>query len=346
MNTERFQLNFFLGLLVGVLIFTAIIFLPFLAPIALSIMFAVVLKPVQKFFLKLWKGYATPASFSTVFFLIIAILVPMVFLGFKVFDESYRFYFDIRDKGFGDLNASIGHFTQVIQAYYPDFSFDSAKYLNNFSNWFVSNLGAIFSNTTNLAMNIILGIVSLFYVLRDGHKLKSEIIKLSPLADKYDEEIATRLETAVNSVVIGSLFTAIVQGLCLGIGFVFFGIPHAVLWGTIAAMIALLPAGTTIVLVPGALYLLAIGNIPGAIGIIVWGVLLVGTVDNILKPLLIHKKSKAHAFLILLAVLGGLVYFGLVGIFLGPLVIAFLLALIDIYKLLILDDTKKKVTAL
>lgn len=346
MNTERFQLNFFLGLFVGVLIFTAVIFLPFLAPIALSIMFAVVLQPIQRFFMRVWRGHSNFASFSTILFLVIVILVPLIFLGSKLFDESYKFYFDLRDRGLGDISSTINHYVLLIQNYFPDFSFDTVKYVNNFSNWLVSNLGVIFSGTTNVGLNIVLGTVCLFYVLRDGGKLKTELIKLSPLADKYDQEIATRLAIAVNSVIVGSLFTAIVQGICLGIGFAFFGIPHAVLWGTLAAAIALLPAGTTVVLVPGALWLLATGNIFGAVGVLIWGALIVGTIDNILKPLLIHKKSKAHPLLILLAVLGGLAFFGLVGIFLGPLVIAFLLALIDIYKLLVGDDVNKERTTI
>jgi predicted PurR-regulated permease PerM len=104
-------------------------------------------------------------------------------------------------------------------------------------------------------------------------------------------------------------------------------------WGSIAAVAALIPGvGTALVVVPGVLYLFFTGSTGYAIGLLIWGLLAVGLIDNLLGPLVVNRGIKIHPFIILLSVLGGLTFFGLVGFILGPLIIAFLFALLEIYK--------------
>jgi predicted PurR-regulated permease PerM len=128
----------------------------------------------------------------------------------------------------------------------------------------------------------------------------------------------------------------VIQGVLTTIGFYLFGIQHAVLWGSIAAVAALVPGfGTSIVVVPGIIFLFLSGSTNPAIGLTIWSVVIIGLVDNFLMPTFVGKKFQAHPMLILFGVLGGIFLFGPIGVFMGPLVIALLLALIDIYKLLL-----------
>jgi predicted PurR-regulated permease PerM len=211
----------------------------------------------------------------------------------------------------------------------------------------VDNLGRIFSSTASLALGLFISLVALFYLLRDGKRFKKTIMEASPLADKYDEQIMDKIERAVNSVIRGSLFTSLIKGVLATIGFMIFGIDHALLWGTLTAIVSLLPGiGAGITIIPAVVYLLVVDKIGAAIGLGVWGVIVIGLVDNILMPIIVGQGFRVHPLFVMLSVIGGIMFFGPVGLFLGPLVIALFSALLEIYKLIILDDQNKKITSL
>jgi predicted PurR-regulated permease PerM len=159
---------------------------------------------------------------------------------------------------------------------------------------------------------------------------------LSPLPDKYDSRVIQRLHDAINSVVRGALLIALIQGIVSGVGLSIFGVPNAVLWGSLAVIAALIPyVGTAAVITPAVVYLFLIDRTGAAIGLAIWGVVAVGLMDNFLGPRLVNRGIKLHPVVILLAVLGGLVFFGPLGYILGPLVVSLLFALLDIYPLLV-----------
>ena len=175
-------------------------------------------------------------------------------------------------------------------------------------------------------------LISLFYFLRDGKSFTQYLKILSPLSDRQDEKILSRLFVAVNSVIKGALSIALIQGFLTGIGFWIFGVPNPVLWGSTAAIAALVPnIGTALVLVPAIGFLYLNGEVAQAIGLGIWSITAVGLIDNILGPYLINRGVKIHPLLILLSVIGGLGLFGPVGFLLGPLIISLLFALIDIH---------------
>ena len=174
---------------------------------------------------------------------------------------------------------------------------------------------------------------ALFYLLRDGGKLKQGVIMISPLNDQYDEKIFSKLKQAIRSVVVGSLVVSFIQGLLTGIGFFVFGVPNPALWGSFAVVSALIPGiGTSLVLLPGVLYLFFMSTNLHALGLLIWGIVAVGLIDNYLGPTLVNRGVHIHPFLILLSVMGGLVFFGPIGFIAGPLIVALLFALLEIYK--------------
>jgi predicted PurR-regulated permease PerM len=175
-------------------------------------------------------------------------------------------------------------------------------------------------------------ILSLFYFLRDGKKFIATIIDLSPLHDEFDKKIFSRIILAVNSVVRGSLIIGLIQGLLTGVGFYIFSAPSPVLWGTVAAVASLVPSiGTSLILVPAILFLFFTGQTINALGLIIWGGVAVGLIDNFLGPILIKRDIHIHPLLILLSALGGVAFFGPIGFLAGPVSLALLFALFDIY---------------
>lgn len=337
MTQKKLQLPFFIGLLLIVMVLAFFIFRPFIATIAVAGMFAVIIHPYHERFTKMLKGHVGIAALLSVVFAAVLILVPLTVLGAIVFMETRELYISLTTNGgdyFGLFDSII---TQPIRNIIPEFNPDLSSYLQQALGWIVTNLGVIFSGTVQTILHVFLGFIALYYFLKDGPRFTRALVELSPLADNYDQEIFSRLTRAVNSVVKGSLLIALIQGVLSGFGFWIFGVPSPALWGTMAAIGALIPGvGTTIVLIPAVLYLYFTGEVIPSIGLLIWGATAVGLIDNLLGPQLVGKGANIHPLFVLFSVLGGIALFGPLGFFLGPLVLSLLYALVDIYRLLIL----------
>ena len=175
-------------------------------------------------------------------------------------------------------------------------------------------------------------LIAFYFFLKDGKKLKNYIVALSPLDDSDDELIVSRLKLAVSAAMKGNLLIGLIQGTLTGIGFAIFGVPNAVLWGSVAVIAAFLPGiGTSLVLAPAIIFLFVTGNTFGGVGLLIWGIIAVGLIDNLLGPRLVGRGMQLHPLAVFVAVLGGLSLFGPLGFLLGPLAVSVCLALVDIY---------------
>lgn len=333
-----------MGLLLGVGILSALIILPFLSPLVFAVSLAVIFGPFYRSVLNtLFKGKekSSLAAWITLLLVAIIVLVPGVFIVTKMYAEFQDMYYFLTEEGgrstiITSLNTLSTHASRALFNIYPSISFDSfdvTDYLKQGIEWAFGHVDTLFTGVGKIGMSIFITFFALFYFLRDGAEFKRQIISLSPLRDMDDEKIFKKLEQAVYSILGGSLVVSLIQGILTGIGFALFGVPDPTVWGTVAAIAALIPGvGTSLVLVPGILYLFFTGSTTMAVGLLVWGLLAVGLIDNLLGPLLVNKGIKIHPFIILLSVLGGLSLFGIVGFILGPLILAFLFALLEIYK--------------
>lgn len=347
MDTKRLQLHFFIGLLLLVVALTIALFWSFLAPLALAFMAAIVVRPFHRRLLRAWQGKKTLAALVTVAVVLLVVLIPLGFIVHQVTVESLNFYTDVQAGNIGGLDVISEKVSSSVQSIFPAWSFDVRGYLQGIAESLVQNAGGIFSSASSLALGAFIAVIGLFYMLRDGRSFRRTIVELSPLADKYDNEIIDKIERAVNSVVRGSLFTSLLKGVFAAAGFAVFGVPHAILWGMLTAVVSLLPGiGAGLTIIPTVAYLFVIDQPSAAIGLAVWGTVVVGLVDNVVMPFMMGKGFTVHPLFVLLSVVGGIIFFGPVGLFLGPLIIALLSALVEIYKLLVLDDEHHKITAL
>jgi predicted PurR-regulated permease PerM len=218
------------------------------------------------------------------------------------------------------------------QGFSADFSKNLSTYAETALQWIIQHVGSAASGVVGVFLKSFLFFIALYYLLRDGGRLKEKLVELSPLRDSYDEQIFDKLELAVHSVIKGNLTIALLQGILTGIGFTIFGVPNSFLWGTVAALAALIPGlGTGLVFVPTVLFMFFTGNVSAALGLAIWGLFAVGLIDNFLGPQLIGKGVNLHPLLVLLSVLGGLSLFGPIGLFLGPLSLSLLFAFLSIY---------------
>lgn len=336
MNYQKSELYFLLILLAGVFILTFFIFKPFLYALILAIVFATVFAPVHKKVLAMTRERKGVAALLVTIFVLIIIVAPLTFLGIQIFQEASGLYSSLVENGDAtDLSRGIGGYLQSLVRFSPvpiEFSPDVNQYLKQGLSWLLQHLGPLFANVAQVMVGIFVFLVALYYLFKDGRKLKAIIVALSPLQDIHDETIFNKLSLAINSVIKGSLAVALIQGTLTAIGFAIFGVPNATLWGSVAAITTLIPGiGTALVLFPAILYLYFSGATLFAIGLLVWGVVAVGFVDNFLGPKLVERGMRLHPFLILLSILGGIGFFGPLGFLLGPLVLSLFFALLEIY---------------
>ncbi len=309
-------------------------FKPYLTALFLAIILRVAFDQVHEKILSILPNRDGISAFLSVLTLVIFIVLPVSLISILIFDDAHNLYSKVLT---GDINSSfLKELTEplesLIQDFIPDFSLDPLIYMREGLNFFLGNIGSVFSKATSLLFNLFIMLLALFYLFRDGKKLKKYIIFLSPLQNNYDESILKKLHNAVSGVVKGSLFIALIQGILSAIGFFIFGVPNAVLWGAVAALSALVPTfGTVLVVVPAIVFLFWSGAVASAIGLAIWGAIAVGLIDNILAPYFLTRNLNVHPFLILISVLGGFLFFGPVGFLAGPVLITLITSLLEMY---------------
>ena len=341
MQKDTLQRYFLFALLAGSLLLAIFIMFPFLGPITLAAVVAVVIYPVYSFILQRVGNRQSFAVFLTMLIGTVCIVAPLFFLGARIFQESQGLYGSLsQGEGLVYLDATIGRIQNTVGSYFPSLGTTPFALSENIDAYtrqglaiIISHLGDIFSGLTSILFDFFIFSIALYYLLRDGAKLRQIIIKLSPLVDTDDEAVLKRLGLAVNSVIRGTLTVAIIQGVLATAGFLIFGVPNAILWGSVTVVSALIPAvGTSLVLIPGIVYLFLSGATFQAVGLLIWSILAVGLIDNVLGPKLVGKGTELHPLFVMLSVLGGITFFGPIGIFLGPLILSLFFAFVSIYS--------------
>lgn len=335
MSYQKSELYFLSALLFGISILAFFIFQPFIYALILALIFATVFSPIHKKILLVAHKNRGLAALLTTTFVLVVIVVPVTFLSTQIFIEATQLYSSLVDNGgTSTISSEIESIVQGLNVPYLQVeTLDFNQYAKQGLNWLIGHLGTVFSNVAKIMIGLFVLLIALYYLFKDGNYLKKTVIALSPLQDVYDETIFGKLEIAINSVVRGSISVGLVQGVLTAIGLAIFGVPNAVLWGSVAAISALIPGvGTSLVLIPAILFLFFTASTTSAVGLLVWGVVAVGLVDNILGPRIVGAGAKLHPFLILLSILGGISFFGPIGFLLGPLTLSLLFAFLEIYS--------------
>ena len=176
-------------------------------------------------------------------------------------------------------------------------------------------------------------IFTMYYLFRDGDKFVRALPRILPFESSQSKAIISRVNEVVGAGVYGVVSIAMIQGLLSGLAFWVLGVPSPVLWAVVTAFICMIPvAGSFLVWLPASIYLIVAGQWGRGIGLILWGVLVVSTIDNFLRPRLIKSQTRLHELFIFFSVLGGIRVFGLLGIVLGPVMFAITLALLETFS--------------
>ena len=326
-----------------------LIFAPFFRAIAWALILAIMLAPVQRWLAR-WIRWPSARSAVTCLLAIVLVVGPLAGLVTVLVRELIDGlqYIQSHAGDIHDLDPSNWRVVTAISGWLESW-FGEPDYQGLFqtqdlgsrvvsaaqglSQWLLNQSSAIVGNIARFSFTAIVAWLCLFYFLRDGDRGLKAATELLPYPDDLKHEMLERLNGVVVSSVYGGLVVALVQGFLGAIAFAVIGIPSPVLWGTVMAVLSFLPVvGASLVWAPTAVVLAIQGRFGAAIGLAIWGALAVGLVDNFLRPMLISGRTQMHPLLTFLAVLGGIQAFGMLGLFLGPVLVALVTGVLDVYR--------------
>ena len=324
--------------------------LPFINAIFAGIILAYIFYPVySKINKKLNRKNLSSLIVSIL--VILFLTVPFYFVINTVSREAYTIYIVTRQKvSSGSLISSecekeadsICGIVNYIESKFKDpqlrYQFDNS--IKNASTYIINSTSNLLLSVPSFLLNFFIIIFVMFFFFRDGHIMIDKIEKLLPLKKAHQDYVFKKFNDAMFAVVYGSIIVAIIQGALGSLGFFIFGVHSPILWGVMMMFFALIPfVGTSVIWLPAALLLIFNGYIDldnlmmlKGLLLMLWGFLIVGLADNILKPKIIGAKAKIHPVLVLLGALGGLKFFGIIGVVVGPIILALLTTFIQIYE--------------
>jgi len=341
MQQQKLETTTFLFFLLIVSVGFVLLLQPFFGTIFWACAISIIFYPLQQRLLKSFKGRVNLTAFITLLICIVIVILPVIILTGSVISEGADIYQLMQS---GEINPAqqiekIRTAFPALQALLDRFGLDIAKIKESAmqmamsSGKYLAQQALSFGqNTFTLILNICLMLYLTFFLLRDGTRILELLIRALPLGDARERLLFAKFGEVTRATIKGNLVVALVQGTLGGLIFWFLGIPGALLWAVLMAFASLIPAvGPALIWVPVALYLVATGETTSAIILTVFGVGIIGLVDNVLRPILVGRDTKLPDYLVLLSTLGGLALFGINGFVIGPLVAALFIAFWGIF---------------
>lgn len=354
--TNLSQSQVFLFALVVASLFGCYLMLrPYLNAIILSLILSILLSPINKRLKKLLNGRKNVAAFLTCVLLTLLVLLPLTFVTFALIQQGYRSITAIAEWiSAGKYETLLTHpwaqkaielgdqYLPDIQKLFPDLELQSInlqtlnidKLLVSFGRMLLNQSGSIVGNLTTLIAQSFLMLFSLFFLIRDQDTIFRTALHLIPLSASHERKIVEKVTAVARSAILGTLITAAAQGTAGGIAFVICGLP-GLFWGAMMSFSSLIPfVGTSLIWLPTSAYLFLSGRWKYGIFMLLWSVLIVGMIDNFIRPFFMKESGSGMSTLVIFfAILGGLSYFGLIGLLYGPLIVGITLVLLYIYSL-------------
>jgi predicted PurR-regulated permease PerM len=332
-NVERV---FFVTLVLAVTVAFFWLIRGFMQPIFWAVALGIVVYPLHARLVRRLHNRESLAALLSVAAVVVVVILPLIGLGAAVAQEGAALYERLQSDGLGvqDLYSRVQRSVPQVTGLMERVGVDPARVGQQVQSAAVAVSGYIAERALSIGQGTLRGtlffflmLYLLFFFLRDGPRILDALVRALPLGDERERHLLTRFADVSRATIKGTLVVGIVQGAIGGTAFALLGLAAPVLWGTVMALLSILPAiGTALVWLPAAIYLIVSGQVVGGIVLIVVGALVIGSVDNVLRPILVGRDTRMPDYLILLATLGGLAGFGLAGIIIGPTIAAFFLS--------------------
>ena len=332
-----------LFLLLAVTLAFGWILLPFYGTILWSAIIALLFTPSYRRLLPHLKGRRTLTALLILLIVLLIVILPLALVSASLARETALVYEKLQS---GDLNPAL-YFRGLFEAL-PDWmtalldrfglvDFSTLQkrlsaFLAKGSEFIATQAFSLGQNTFEFFASLFITLYLAFFLIRDGEQLALTLRNALPLAPAHQQELLEKFTTVIRATVKGNLLVAAIQGALGGLAFWFLGVTGALLWAVLMAFFSLLPAvGAGLVWLPVALYFLATGALWQGLVLVAYGVLVIGLVDNLLRPVLVGKDTRMPDYVIMISTLGGMVVFGINGFVLGPAIAAIFIAAWDIY---------------
>lgn len=325
-------------LVVGLSAAFALILWPFLGAVLWAAFIAIVFEPVHR---QVLRQVGTPrrnlGSLLTLTLVVLIVILPLILVATAVVEQAAAVVQQVRSGEIdfarylqSVIDALPGWMRSILDRFgivnLAALQRQLTTLLAGSGQFITTHLLGLGQNTLDFVVALFVMLYVLFFLLRDGHALTDSIARHVPLREEHTRRLMAQFVTVVRATVKGNIVIALIQGLLGGLAFAVLGLPGALLWGTLMALLSLLPAvGAAMVWAPVALWFLFHGEIWPAVGLTLWGVLAIGLVDNVLRPILVGKDTRMPDYLVLLTTLGGIAVFGINGFVIGPVIAAMFL---------------------
>jgi len=317
-------------------------------------MLSFIVQPVYHYLTDLTEGRFRNISAAAALCLIaILFIIPLIYIIASLGNELSKIIRAITDFiSINEINQT-RDFVYLIPEWLPgwlkdylkDFLLDSGSvrgFVQKTAQWAGGNLTniskSLIQGASSILVEMILVMMVSFFFIRDGVKIVEYVKSVTPLSEEEKTMFFSRTKKLLNSVIFGILLTVAIQAILGGIGWWFVGLSTPAFFGMLMFFFGMFPAGTAVVWIPGGLYLILSGDLKGGILLLAWGSIVVGTIDNLLRPFLISGgKSKGTGeeiptLLVILGLFGGVIKWGFLGVFLGPLILVLFLLIFDLYR--------------
>jgi predicted PurR-regulated permease PerM len=342
---RTFTNAFLLGTFVVVLYLMFQILQPFLMPIFLTVVLFTLLGPVHQKLLVRLNNRASLSALLVCIGLTAVLVVPLVLLAVALARQAGDLYTFLRDpetlvkmRAWADPNTN--PWIARLESWLPasvttdDIWAKISEQAHTVGLSVLAGTTAVLGGLFTFIVDYFIVFFGLFYLLRDSNYFADALRRISPLSDRQETMFVETFRDVTNASVVGTLLTAAAQGFLSGLMYLILGVPNAVLWGTLTAVTSLIPVvGAAAVWIPLAIYLFFTGATYSAVVLVVFQAAVVGSVDNIMRPWLIRGRVQMHTLLVFFSILGGIAYFGIFGVILGPLVFAIGLTFFELYLL-------------
>jgi len=322
-----------LVLLLGYLVFR--IFQPFLVPIGWATVLAVVCHPVHRRLARKL-GPTAAATVSTIGVALVLIL-PGIALATAFVREAAQAAGQVSSAINPERVAQIERLWAWVQQRTIgreglDLATLAGQAATAGAGWAASQAGAMLRDAVVLVVNLFVALFALFFLFRDGTAFMDAVRRILPVADAQRERMIREARSLINATVTSGFIVAAVQGFLGGLAFALLGIGAPLFWAVVMSFCALLPIGSGIIWVPMVLWLLLTGHVVRGIVLLGVGIGIIGLVDNFLRPLLLSGQSRLNGLLVFVSVIGGIALFGLLGMVLGPVVLATAVGIFEAYS--------------
>ncbi len=330
----------FIWLLVLVTVAFLVLMFPFFGIIFWSVAITIIFSQVQNYFVRITKN-ANISALLTLFFTIVIVVIPFLFIASEFLEQGLAVYQGL-SSGKIDVNAyfeKVKASFPIVQEYMDRMNINPAGFQGKLTELviFVSKyIGqqavAIGAETINIIAQVGLLLYISFFTLRDKEEIVNLLHKALPLGDRREAILFQKISEVTKATINGSLVVAMVQGMLGGLIFWYLDVQAPILWGGVMTLLSLVPMiGAGLVWLPVAIYFFATGDVQSAIILTVFGVAVIGLVDNVLRPILVGRDTRLPDYLVLLSTLGGFALLGMNGFIIGPLLAVLFITCWDIF---------------